>query len=204
MHEQDVRPDGVSVSEAARILRVSPGTVRRRIAEGTLKAERVIRPQGTAWRVHVPDDAPATHNVLPAGTSNGASDSESGHAPVTYAPHAQDVPATAGLVESVARLIAELAEVRVVSDRRADRVAELERENARLTAQLAVERTVRREQAIIESPVAGQEMPQPVESTADTRMARLRALASWVPMLIMLALAAVTLLLALVVLALTP
>jgi hypothetical protein len=35
-------------------------------------------------------------------------------------------------------------------------------------------------------------------------MARLRALASWVPMLIMLALAAVTLLLALVVLALTP
>src|SRR5438045_1289633 len=52
MHEHDVRAVGVSVSEAARILRVSTGTIRRRIAEGTLKAERVIRPQGAAWRVH--------------------------------------------------------------------------------------------------------------------------------------------------------
>lgn len=137
MNDPDVRPAGVSVSEAARALRVSPGTIRRRIAEGTLHAERVIRPQGTAWRVHLPDDVPATRNVLPTGTSSGASPSESDHVPVTYAPHVQDISATAGLVESIARLIAELAEVRVVSDGRADRVAELERENGGLNERVA-------------------------------------------------------------------
>jgi len=73
---------------------------------------------------------------------------------VTYAPHAQDVPGTAGLVDSIARLIAELAEVRVVSDRRADRVAELERENGRLSAELAAARTPQSLQAGSTGPLA--------------------------------------------------
>ena len=58
-----------------------------------------------------------------------------------------------------------------------------------------------------ESPVAGQEAPPVPAATTDgpaTVTARLRALASWVPLLVMLALAVVTLLLTLAVLALTP
>ena len=51
------------VSEAARILSLSPTTIRRKIDAGELEAERVIRPQGTAFLVTVPADnsyAPTT------------------------------------------------------------------------------------------------------------------------------------------------
>ena len=179
MNDPDVRPPGVSVSEAARVLRVSPGTIRRRIAEGTLRAERVIRPQGTAWRVHLPDDVPATRSVLPTGTCNGASPSESGHTQVTYAPHAQDVPASTGLVESIARLIAELAEVRVTADRRSDqlvsmgeRTAVLERENGRLSAELDAART---QISTLEASTAAAS----AEPTAEPPPARWRVLGPW-------------------------
>ena len=71
----------VPVAEAARILGLSPTTIRRRIDAGELEAERVVRPQGTAFLVKVPDappradeapgtpqDAPGTHHQEPAGT----------------------------------------------------------------------------------------------------------------------------------------
>jgi len=46
----------VSVAEAARILGVSPQTIRRRIKRGILQAQKVDRPQGFTYRVDVPDE----------------------------------------------------------------------------------------------------------------------------------------------------
>jgi excisionase family DNA binding protein len=47
----------VSVLEAARILGISPTTVRRMVKAGTLQAERVLRPQGHTFVVLVPSDS---------------------------------------------------------------------------------------------------------------------------------------------------
>ncbi len=47
----------VTVAEAASILGVSVVTIRRMIKRGELEAERVIRPQGSAYLVALPPDA---------------------------------------------------------------------------------------------------------------------------------------------------
>jgi hypothetical protein len=95
----------------------------------------------------------------------------------------------AGLVASIARLIAELAEVRVISDRRAEqlvsqaetisrqseRVATLELETTRLRAELIAGNHRH-------SPGAGPQAPEPPAPTTDAPVplpARLRALAPW-------------------------
>jgi hypothetical protein len=54
-------PDGYSLHDAASILGVSLNTLRKRIANGQVKAERVQRPQGHVWRVYVADEHPASH-----------------------------------------------------------------------------------------------------------------------------------------------
>ncbi len=46
----------VSITEAAQRLGVSEKTVRRRLSAGTLRGERVGRPQGYTWAVHLDDD----------------------------------------------------------------------------------------------------------------------------------------------------
>jgi excisionase family DNA binding protein len=46
---------GVSVEEAAHLLGISTNTVRRRIKQGSLQAERVSRPQGYVYRVYLPE-----------------------------------------------------------------------------------------------------------------------------------------------------
>jgi excisionase family DNA binding protein len=51
----------VSIPEAAAQLGVSINTVRRMIARGELQAERVHRPQGYTWQVHLP--TVGTHEV---------------------------------------------------------------------------------------------------------------------------------------------
>jgi len=48
----------VPVTEASRILGLSATTIRRKIDAGELEAERVTRPQGTAFLVKVPGDEP--------------------------------------------------------------------------------------------------------------------------------------------------
>jgi len=147
----------VSVSEASRELGISPETVRRWIKSGRLQADRAIRPQGTVWLITLPVTTPrgvlpVTAVSTPHAVEGQEPDQDSVHdrtsipsneacypsPPVTD--HAGD---PAPLVASIARLIAELAEVRVVADRRADhlvgmaeRLAELARENGRLTAEL--------------------------------------------------------------------
>jgi hypothetical protein len=88
-------------------------------------------------------------NALPTGTSNGASPSKGDEVPVTYAPHAHDVPVVA-LTESIARLIAELAETRVVSDQRA----------AQLVTQAETIGQLRERLALAESRLSALEAPQ--------------------------------------------
>jgi hypothetical protein len=53
------------MGEAVRILGLSATTIRRKIDAGELEAERVPRPQGTAFLVKVPADAPAGTSEAP-------------------------------------------------------------------------------------------------------------------------------------------
>jgi excisionase family DNA binding protein len=108
----------VTVERAAAVLGVSASTVRRRIRDGTLRAESVSRPQGVVWLVHLPADATAGVNLPPPPA--GAV----GTAPVT----ASDamIAYTRSLLEP---LVAAL-------ERSQSRTAELERENGELTAHL--------------------------------------------------------------------
>lgn len=119
MNEPLERNTGVSVSEAARVLRVSPGTIRRRIAQGTLRAERMIRPQGTAWSVILPVETLAEYPTTIRGRSKGAPSSERTTTQMLYAPKNQDLM-DAGPVEPITRLIDELAEMRAVAERRSE------------------------------------------------------------------------------------
>jgi hypothetical protein len=133
----------VSVVEAARELGISPETVRRRIKAGQIEARRTIRPQGTVWEVDLP--VTTSHGVPPviAVTGSGeASRSEPAHASPDEAWHpspplAGHADHTAPLVASIARLVAELAEVRVISDRRADQLVAQAETIGQLRADLA-------------------------------------------------------------------
>ena len=81
MTEQGATSQRLTVAEAAAALGVSRMTVRRMIQRGQLEAERVHRPQGTAFMVALPGDdtdqgtptaQPARHTGRPNGTGPGA------------------------------------------------------------------------------------------------------------------------------------
>ena len=57
----------VSITEAAKRLGVSEKTVRRRLSGGALRGERVSRPQGYTWAVHLDDDV----GLRPVSVANG-------------------------------------------------------------------------------------------------------------------------------------
>ncbi len=118
-----------TVAEAAAILGVSVVTIRRMIKRGELEAERVVRPQGSAYLVTLPPDAPSP-------SEDGTPTEQS----------AQDVSRTdgtpVGLMAAwseafLAPLVAELAESRQTVERQAERLVELARENGILTERLA-------------------------------------------------------------------
>ena len=48
----------VTITEAAKLLRVSEHTVRRRVHNGELPSVQVARSQGYIWMVELPDDVP--------------------------------------------------------------------------------------------------------------------------------------------------
>jgi hypothetical protein len=50
----------VTIAEAARLLRLSEYTVRRRVRTGELPGEQVVTPQGFVWMVEVDDEPPDT------------------------------------------------------------------------------------------------------------------------------------------------
>ena len=181
----------VTIAEAARILGVSGETVRRRIHAGQLEGIREVRPQGSAWSVVLPVGTPVVSTRGGHATPRVELDQEPKHSTrdvvASTTPLHVEATETTGLsgdvlpsrllVGSIARLIAELAEVRVVSDRRADRVAELERENGRLTAELAALDTTHATLIAAQQPVEASGAPQPVTPTVGPLYGRLRALA---------------------------
>jgi excisionase family DNA binding protein len=151
----------LTVSDAAAALGVSRMTVRRMIQRGQLEAERVHRPQGTAYLVTLPADGtgqgtptarPARHTGRPNGTEQ----------PAPGEAIAAMLQAT--LTPIVAPLVAELAASRQANERladqlmgQADRIAELERENGLLTAEnhaLEARTAVQSVEPIMEAPMS--------------------------------------------------
>ena len=128
-------PAPVTVEQAAAILGVSVTTVKRRIRAGALRAEEVSRPQGTVWLVYVP---PAADR---AAISGHAPTGAVATAPVTT-PGADAMVSLiqATIATVLGPLVGQLDALRQTAERHADRVAELERENGRLVAELAAAR----------------------------------------------------------------
>jgi hypothetical protein len=182
----------VSVAEAARELGISPETVRRRIKAGEIEARRAIRPQGTVWEVSLPLITPrGVPPVAPVAGPGEASLSKPEHATPAEASHPSPrLPGhtsdTAPLVASIARLIVELAEVRTISDRRADQLVSQAQALGRMTAERdAARRELEILKALIgsHSSLAGQETPDaPPALATDVPVplpARLSYLAPW-------------------------
>jgi excisionase family DNA binding protein len=190
----------VSVAEAARELGISTEMVRRWIKSGRLEARRTIRAQGTVWEVSLPVTVPrGVPPVTPVTGHSEAFPSEPGQATPDEAwypssPVAHHTGDATALVASNARLIAELAEVRLISDRRAnqlvsqaetigrqaERVANLEIESGRLLAQVF---TLRASQQPVDAPAA----PESPDPATEPSTPRWRAWAPWLPVLLMLA-----------------
>jgi excisionase family DNA binding protein len=129
----------VTVAEAAERLGVSVVTIRRMIKRGRLEAERVHRPQGSAYLV-----------TLPAAGADGTRDGASTERPVqngfrTQGTRGEQLAAWSEtfLLPLVAALERSQATVRdqaeTIGELRAEHRA-LERENGRLTAELTAER----------------------------------------------------------------
>jgi hypothetical protein len=164
MTAQD-RSDFVSVAEAARALGVSTATVKRRIAAGTLEAEQLQRPQGFEYRVRLTRDVPAP--------SAERSDSEPAP-PLTGT--TQDVSAaiTAAVTPLAARLIVQDDRI----ERQAGIIRELERENGRLSAELAALRSAHAALTAPQQPVGASTAPESPEPTTEPPAPRWR---SWWP-----------------------
>jgi excisionase family DNA binding protein len=136
----------VSVAEAARALGVSPETVRRRIKSGEIEARRAIRSQSTVWEVSlplttprgVPPLAPVTDHTVASPLESEHATSATSDVALHPSPRLDATPeASVPLVASIARLIAELAEVRVISDRRADQLVSQAETIGELRAEVA-------------------------------------------------------------------
>jgi hypothetical protein len=125
---QDAPTVGYGLREAATLLGVGVNTLRRRIAAGQVRADRVERAQGFVWRVyldgrHPPNDPP---NDPP------------GDAPIRDAPGSVPHPPTAMMqAEAMAAYTRSLLEPLVTHVGALETtIRELERENGRVTAEL--------------------------------------------------------------------
>jgi hypothetical protein len=118
-HQTILAPEGYeSLANAARRYRVSERTLRRRIEDGELEAERVTRPQGSVLFVKLPPDAaPPDGQAAPGG--DAASDQTRTIGGTSGGATGQDA---ATIVTIMAPLLAELTESRrEVADLREDR-----------------------------------------------------------------------------------
>jgi len=127
-------PDGYeSLADAARRYGVSERTLRRRIEDGELDAERVTRPQGSVLFVKLPPDA-AFVDSQAASASYAASDQALAEADAPGGTTGQDA---ATMVSIMTSLLAELSEGRrEVADLREDR-GRLQAERDSATARAA-------------------------------------------------------------------
>jgi hypothetical protein len=129
-----------SFAEACAMLGISAHTLRRRIRDGVISAERVERPQGYAWHVFLEradvtaagsdvttDEPAATRQSEPAPAGNHVADGE------------RLALALAQLVEAaVAPFRGELADVRAQLSARDQEVGQLRERNATLEARVQV------------------------------------------------------------------
>jgi hypothetical protein len=120
-----------TVEQAAAILGLSVTTVKRRIRAGLLRAEEAHRPQGTVWLVYLDAAATGATEERPSAASVAAT------APTT--PPAAE--AIVSLIQTTIAtvpgpLVGQLDAQRQTLERQAGRVAELERENGRQSAEL--------------------------------------------------------------------
>lgn len=153
----------VSANEAAHHFGLSEKTVRRWIKSGKLKADK----SGRAYRVALSEVgaliAPDTAHV------SGPSADTVRTADIDSAPSTTD---SRSAMFGMSEFIALLDRLRVENRQLAETAAVWQERARVLEERLALT-------APAERPVAGQETPQPVEPTADTRMGRLRVLAPW-------------------------
>ncbi len=163
-------PRSYSLREAAGILGVSITALRRRVAAGQIRAERVERPQGSSWRVYLDAHAPE-HAPTPS-----RSERDTLQAPRERGP----APGTADLIALVRELSDKLAESAAV--------AAMWQERARVLAdQLALA-------APSKSTLEGRTEPETAGVAQESAISRWRAWAPWV--LAVLAICAVAALLA--------
>jgi predicted transcriptional regulator len=134
MSNQDETYQRISVPDAAKLLGISAAAVRRRIRDGSLQAERVHRPQGITYVV-----------LVSSNHSNQDDRSKSNHEKEITARLKQSGTASADVMVSLIQttiatvlgpLVAEQTALRQTVERQADRVAVLERENGRQSAEL--------------------------------------------------------------------
>jgi excisionase family DNA binding protein len=146
----------VTVAEAAAILGVNVVTIRRMIKRGQLEAERVHRPQGSAYLVALPGHGAGDET----STEQPAQDMSRTQRTATPPAEAMVSLIQTTIATVLGPLVAELAASRQTNERQADRVAELERENGRLAAELVAERA--------KSSLTASPAPQSVAPTLDT------------------------------------
>jgi hypothetical protein len=140
-------PAAYSLQDAAALLGVSVNTLRKRIRAGQVKAERVQRPQGYVWQVHLDSrQAPSQPAHDPAGQQ----------APWSL----QDPPTALTQAEAMAAYTHSLLGPLV------DRLEALSRENERLRLEndaLRASQTPVAAQETAEAPPTGQKTPTPDE-----------------------------------------
>src|SRR3954469_3061621 len=116
---QDAPIAGYSLQEAAAMLGIGVNTLRRKITAGQIQAERVQRPQGYVWRVHLDDRHP------PSQPTNHPTEQEAPRSlPQPPTPLAQ-AEALASLIQAtltpiIAPLVAEVTASRQTIERQSE------------------------------------------------------------------------------------
>lgn len=154
----------VTVEQAAAALGVSPSTVHRRIRSGVLQAERVKRPQGGVWLVHLP---PGT--TVAAGEPSPPTGTEA-TAPTAMAPAADALASLiqATLTPIIGPLVAELTASRQTIERQADQLLSQSHTIGRLEAELSAERQAK--SALLASTASEPVGPPPTATLPHWRM----------------------------------
>jgi hypothetical protein len=179
---------GYSLQDAAAVLGVSVNTLRKRIKSGQVRAERTERPQGYVWLVYLDGLQPPDQSVVDPPTQEAPS-------------RLQQPPAALAQAEAMAAYTRSLLEPLVALVENQEVIIRDQAETiGRQAAEIEALRAAQPKQDANPGPVA----PEATTDAPVPLSARWRVLASWVPLLVMLALATVTLLLTLIVLALTP
>jgi excisionase family DNA binding protein len=189
MHETGTDQDGttstkrvpykqVTVAEAAEIRGVSVVTIRRMIKRGELEAERVIRPQGSAYLVNLPEDGTGTEHDVPFTEQPAQNMFRAQGTPADQMMSLIETTITSAVEAAITPLVKELATTHQTVQQQAEVIGSLRTENAALLAA----------QARLEA----QPEPTPVAAILNTRTSRLVPL--WRLWPFMLALAAALLL----------